>query len=578
MKILKRILLALLVLIVLVVIAGLFLLNNIKNGALPDYNKNVQLRGISSEVRILRDKYAIPHIYAENEADLYRAVGFAMAQDRLWQMDLLRRATEGRLSEMFGEMTLETDHLMRALRIPEKSEKLISSSDPEIIAALEAFADGVNQYMENNQLPPEFKVLGYKPDPWKPVHSINLIGYMSWDLTSGWDTELLLNQLSKEVSEEKLNELIPNIKNHPTAIFPDMGIPEGFAEGSILAGSQKLEELGLEVFYGSNNWAVAGKKSTSGKPLLANDMHLGLFAPGIWYQMHQVVNGKLNVTGLVLPGQPFVIAGHNDSIAWGMTNVMVDDLDFYFETLNDDTTKYLLNGEWKDLIIKNENIGIKGAEPVSRKILFTHRGPIVNHFQNMKEKPVSIHWLGNEMSNEIRTVFKLNRAHNWSDFRDAVKTFKSVSQNIVYGDVLGNIGLQTSAGVPIRKGNGIQVYPGDTDEYDWQGLVPFEQLPYEFNPERGYVSSANNKTVPEDYPYYISHWFATPDRINRIREMLEAKEKLGIPDFQAMQSDFNSALVDRMMPHFLPALENCSDMNETEKAAYEKIKTWDGNL
>jgi len=184
-------------------------------------------------------------------------------------------------------------------------------------------------------------------------------------------------------------------------------------------------------------------------------MHLGLFAPGIWYQMHLVVEGKLNVTGLVLPGQPAVIAGHNDSIAWGMTNVMVDDLDFYFETINEDSTKYLFNGEWKDLIIKNEKIVIKGGEEVEKRILFTHRGPIVSQFKDVKEKPISIHWLGNEMSNEIRTVYKLNRAKNWSDFRDAVKTFKSVSQNIVYADAAGNIGLQTSAGVPICKGNGI---------------------------------------------------------------------------------------------------------------------------
>jgi len=578
MKIFKRIVFAIVILLVFIVVAGLFLLSDIKKSAIPDYNENIQVEGINSEVKVLRDKFAIPHVYAENESDLYRAVGFVMAQDRLWQMDLLRRVTQGRLSEIFNAGMVQTDLLMRALHIQEKSEKLIKLTDPEIAGALEAFASGVNFYIENYPLPPEFRILGYQPEPWEPVHSINLIGYMSWDLTSGWGTEFLLNKLSKELSNEQLAELIPDMKNHKTAIFPELKFPGEMIAETLLSGNDKLKGLGVEIFQGSNNWAVSGKKSISGKPLLANDMHLGLFAPGIWYQMHQVAGGTLNVTGLVLPGQPFVIVGHNDSIAWGMTNVMVDDLDFYSETLNSDSTKYLFNEKWEDLIIKDEIIKIKGGEEVRKKLLFTHRGPIVNEMKNSNEKPISIRWIGNEMSNEIRTVYKLNRAHNWNDFRDAVKTFKSVSQNIVYADVAGNIGLQTCAGVPIREGNGIQVYPGETNKFDWQGLVPFEQLPYEFNPERGYVSSANNKTAPDDYPYYISHWFATPDRIDRIRQMLEGKEKLGIPDFQAMHSDFNSALADRMMPHFLPALKNYSGRDETEKQAVDIFVSWDGIL
>lgn len=294
--------------------------------------------------------------------------------------------------------------------------------------------------------------------------------------------------------------------------------------------------------------------------------------------MHQTVKGGLNVTGLVLPGQPFVIAGHNDSIAWGMTNVMVDDIDFYAETLNADSTKYLLDGQWKDLIIKKESIKLKGGGLAEEKLWFTHRGPIINRFNEAGDFPVSMRWVGNEMSNEIRTVFKLNRANNWTDFRDAVSTFKAVSQNVAYADVAGNIGLQTSAGVPIRPGNGIQVYRGDTTASDWSGLVPFDLLPSEFNPERGYVSSANNKTAPDDYPYYISHWFAMPDRIDRIREMIEEKDKLGIEDIQAIQGDFNSKLADRMMPLFKDALQSANGWSPVEKQAAQLLSAWDGNL
>ncbi|HPE75024.1 MAG TPA: penicillin acylase family protein [Draconibacterium sp.] len=574
MKTLKRVLIGVLILAGVIIVSGFYLLHYIKTAAIPDYSKDIQIEGLSAEVNILRDSLGIPHIYTNNETDLYRAVGFAMAQDRLWQMDLLRRVTQGRLSEILGKDLVKTDILMRALRIQEKSEKILEKSTPEIIHALEAFSEGVNVYMANQPLPPEFKILGYTPEPWKPVHSVNLIGYMSWDLTSGWGTELLIHQLQGKVSENQIAQLIPKTEYQETAVFRDFNSSEIKIGETILSAGNQLEELGAQIFYGSNNWAVSGKKSKTGKPLLANDMHLGLLSPGIWYQMHQNIEGKLNVTGLVLPGQPFVIAGHNDSIAWGMTNVMVDDLDFYAEKLNEDSTKYLLDGEWKDLLIKTDFIKIKGEDDFENTMRFTHRGPIVNNFKKGADTPISIHWLGNEMSNEIRTVFLLNRASNWADFRDAVKTFTAVSQNIVYADVAGNIGLQCSAGVPIRAGNGIQIYPGDSSKYDWTGLVPFEELPFEFNPERGYVSSANNKTVPGNYPYYISHWFAQPDRIDRIREMLEEKELLGTEDFQAMHRDVKSKKAERFTPVFLTAINAESDLNQTETESLKILEDW----
>ncbi len=578
MKTTKRIFLGLLIFIVIVAISGIVLIQFIKTAAVPDYNKDFVLYGLKSDVEIIRDEHAIPHVYAENEEDLYRAVGFAMAQDRLWQMDLLRRVTQGRLSEILGKDQVETDLMMRALRIQEKSQKILENSDPKVVAALEAFSDGVNQYIAKFPLAPEFKVLGYQPEWWKPVHSINLIGYMSWDLSMGWETEYYLHQLRTEVPDSMIAELISDLQKHKTTVFPELGANKISAESTLLSASQNLKDLGIEIFNGSNNWAVAGKKSTTGMPLMANDMHLGLFAPGIWYQMHQVVDGKVNVTGVAVPGQPFIIAGHNDRIAWGMTNVMVDDLDFYAEKLNEDSTKYWFDGAWKDFDIHHETIKTKEGDSLKVDLKFTHRGPMVNRFKKEKETPLSIRWLGNEMSNEIRSVYLLNHAKNWGDFRNACSTFTSVSQNIVYADVDGNIGLQCSAGLPIREGSGIEIYPGDSSKYDWKGLVPFEELPYEFNPERGYVSSANNKTVSDDYPHYISYWFATPSRIDRIREMLEAKEKLGVEDFKAMHSDVKSKTAERMTLVFLRALQQQSSYSDTEKAALKKFAGWDYQL
>ncbi len=572
MKIVKRVLLVAASILLIALIAGLFLLNQIRTASLPDYSENVSIPGLINEVNLLRDSFAIPHIFAENETDLYRAVGFAMAQDRLWQMDLLRRVTQGRLSEILGDDQVNTDLLMRALRIQEKSEKVLAQSSPDILAALEAFSAGINYYIDHYPLPPEFKILRYKPENWQPVHSINLIGYMSWDLASGWEPEILLHRIAREVSPGQIQELVPDAQVHSISVFPGFS-SEIHIGDNLLSANRKLEKLGAQVFFGSNNWAVSGKKSKTGKPLLANDMHLGLFAPGIWYQMHQEIRGNLNVTGLVLPGQPFIICGHNDSVAWGMTNVTVDDIDFYAETLNEDSTKYLLDGKWVNLLIKDEVIATKEGEDKIFSLKYTHRGPIINRFKNEKETTLSIRWMGNEKSDELRTVYLLNRAANWSDFRNAVKTFKSVSQNIVYADVSGNIGLQASAGVPLRLGQGIRIHPGDTSLYDWKGFLPFEDLPFEYNPERGYVSSANNKTAPDDYPYHIGTWYSIPDRIDRIREMLEETEKHDVEDFVNMHNDFKSKKAERFVPIFLKALD--SGNSEPQKAALEKLEEWD---
>ncbi|GAG02386.1 unnamed protein product, partial [marine sediment metagenome] len=260
-------------------------------------------------------------------------------QDRLWQMDFLRRVTMGRLSEIFGEDYVESDLFLRSLRIFEKSQLILSKAEPEVIKALEAFSDGVNQYIEQNEksLPLEFSVLGYKPDKWEPLYSLNIIGYMAWDLAgSAYSSEVIIHKLLKKFGEGKMKNLIPQIAGRPDLVYPDFKFDdEKFEFIREIATHQKiLQDIGAQIFYGSNNWAVSGEKTVSGKPLFANDMHLGLNAPGIWYQMHHIIEGKMNVTGVGLPCVPLIVAGHNDSIAWGMTNLAVDDIDLYLEKIN----------------------------------------------------------------------------------------------------------------------------------------------------------------------------------------------------------------------------------------------------
>ena len=583
MKLFKKILIGLFIVIILALIGGYIYLRHLATRAIPDYNQDVKLKHIKETITVYRDQYGIPHIYAKNEEDLYRAVGYVMAQDRLWQMDLMRRATTGRLAEIFGDDLLKTDQLMRSLRITEKSKLILSKSDENIIKAGEAFADGVNQFIEKNKnkLPPEFAILGYEPEKWQVFHSVNLVGYMAWDLTIPWNTEYLLYKLSKKVSPDKFKEMVPNLLLHETEIHPGFSLENTQLEfrAALLSETEKLADLGLVVFTGSNNWAVSGKKSTVGKPILANDMHLGLFAPGIWYQMHQVVENQLDVTGVMLPGSPFVVAGHNENIAWGMTNVMVDDMDFYLETINpENPNQYRFNNQWHEMNIKTETFKTRTGNTVKKELKFTHRGPVISEFKGNDREVISMRWVGNEYSNELRTIYLLNRAKNWEDFRNAVKTFIAVSQNVVYADAAGNIGLQTCAGIPTRKTSESFVVPGDTDEYDWTGLVPFEELPYSFNPESGHVSSANNKIANDDYPYYVSYWFAMPDRIDRIREMLGKKTKLSIEDIKKMHGDFKSKHVERYLGDIVEILGKMINLNAFEKQAFDQLSHWDGVL
>jgi penicillin G amidase len=578
MKTLKRIILGIAIVLALVAIAAFFLVSRIAKKALPDYNQPVQLTGLIDQVEVYRDDFAVPHIYAKNEHDLYMVTGYLMAQDRLWQMDLLRRVTLGRLSEIFGEDMIGADHLLRALRIPEKSELVLSKTDKNLLMTLEAFSSGVNQFIERNQkkLPPEFTILGYKPEPWQPQYTVNLIGYMAWDLAGSWHNEITLHKLSQILDEEKFLQLIPNLDYHDSPVHPRWKQEQTADLFSLLENNEKLKELGLEVFSASNNWVVSGSESKTGHAIFANDMHLGFGAPGIWYQMHQIVEGQFNVTGVALPGAPGIIVGHNEHIAWGMTNLYVDEMDFYIETLDENGAKYKFNNQWRDLEIREERIATSKGDTISRQIKFTHRGPIISDFKNIEDQAISMRWTGNEYSNELRSIMLLNRAKNWDDFRDALSTFGAVSQNVNYADVEGNIGIQTAGAVPLRKaGNPIFLMPGDTDEYDWKGMLPFEELPYSYNPPEGFLASANNRTIGDDYPHYIGHWFDMPFRMDRISEMIKEKEKPGVEDYKMMMNDFKSKLVESYLDELVEMLSWVDNFGSNEKRAYELLANWD---
>ena len=580
MKILKVILTVLAVIIAVVLIAGVIAVPALRKSGLPDLNGEKDLAGLTAEVRVIRDERGVPHIYASNEQDLYFMTGYITAQERLWQMDMVRHATQGRLSELFKRDMFETDIFLRALGMPGKSKLVLEREDPAILESLQAYAGGVNAWIEQcgKKLPPEFRVLGYTPEPWTTTDITNIIGFIGWDLASSNLSDEVNNyKLGRKLGPDKASELIADWNMVDEVVFPEFRLDDKLIEKALAAVSSmdKLEELGIVTFSGSNNWAVSGSRSETGKPILSNDMHLGFNVPGFWMQVHQVIPGKLNVTGVLFPGEPFIIAGHNDRIAWGMTNLSVDDIDLFVETVDSTGRNYLYNGEW--LPFREEEHQLKMTDDSSRThvIRYTHHGPVISEMRGINDEVLTMCWSGYDYSDEIEAVYLLNRAHNWEEFRTALSHFRSISQNFAYADVDGNIGLNTGGGIPVRKGTGLLQRRGDTDEYEWKGYVPFELLPSSFNPEDGFVSSANQRTVDESYPFFISGEFTLPYRIMRIREMAAEKDILSIDDFKRMITDNYSSYAALMTPVILKGAETIDSPAGDEKYALDELKEWD---
>lgn len=564
------------------------------------YEGMLTVSGLSDTVTIYRDERGMPHIYASNEHDLYLAVGYVSAQERLWQMDLIRRSTTGRLSEIFGKSFLQADIISRCLRMTDKSGKILENEDPSVIACMQAYIEGINFFILNcKKLPLEFRLLSYRPEPWSLEDIVNIIGLMGWSLGSRNLTAELFNyQLVRKTGAEKASSLIPDWDLATEIVYPDFVLNDTLISEvrSLITSFDRIISLGVPLFSGSNNWAVSGERSATGKPLLSNDMHLPFNIPSIWIQMHHIVPGKINVTGVVIPGEPFIVAGHNDKIAWGMTNLMVDDIDLYTERINPENhDQYYFNGQWKDLIKKTEIINIRGGKQIPVTIGFTHRGPVISGLINPDNMPAKIKWMGYDylagledlkdlslsfrwsgfdISDEIKGIYLLNRAQNWEDFRSGVALFNSTSHNFIYSDIYGNIGLNAGGGIPLRKGNGIMIRNGETDEYDWRGYVPFDQMPFSFNPPDGNVSSANNKTVA-GYPYFISQDFVVPYRIERIREMLGQKELFSTEDFKRMITDQQSVMARLLTPFILKLKEKRNELSQIENAILDSLSAWD---
>ena len=594
MKTIKRLIISLFTLVVLIAAGGGGWFYWRSRSSLPQLEGRIRVAGLSSPVEVRRDGHGVPHLRASSLEDLFFAQGYVTAQDRLWQMDLSRRLAKGELSEVFGERTLSLDVENRTLGFRRVAERARAELRPEAETRLKAYADGVNAFITTHRdcLPIEFLLLGYQPGPWTESDSLSVVLNMAKTLNTTWRTDLMRERIRAQVSEQLFADLFPDHSalDEPVAevggtpgkaLKKAAGLsgrgaeevpatpspvprrlvktparstlsPKGERDSSSSAGQRgALQEVNdptlaalvregdaSEAGLGSNNWVVSGAHTASGKPLLANDPHLDHSIPSVWYMVHLKAPG-LDVGGVSLPGLPLVIIGHNPRIAWGVTNTGPDVQDLYAESFDPhDSTKYLHNGAWVDAEIRDEVIRIRGKRDYQLRVRVTRHGPIISQEGH---RDLALRWTALEpqaLSTLFNGVSGLSRAENWEQFSGALRSYTGPMQNFVYADVDGNIGYYAAAWVPIRKqGTGAVPERGDTDDYDWTGYIPFEQLPHAYNPASGIIATANGRVVPDNYPYFLtSHW-AAPFRTARIFELLRAGKSLSAGDMLRVQTD-----------------------------------------
>lgn len=567
----KKVILGILGVLAVTLIAGLFFVRSQIRKSFPETSGSIAVPGIVQPVEIVRDDYGVPRIEAQNEHDLFFALGYVHAQDRLWQMDITRRIGQGRLSELLGLVTLDFDRMFRIIGIRRIAEAVEHAITPASRSRLQAYADGVNAFITSHKgkYPIEFDLLRYEPEPWTPLHSIIIGRLMAWELNLSWWTDLTLGALVERVGFEKAREVFPS---YPPEVPPIVPASEWRkVVKPALAFLQTAQDYcafrGIGgLLGGSNAWVVAPQKSESNAVLLANDTHLQLTNPSKWYEV-SLHGAGYSVMGFSIPGVPGIVAGNNADIAWGLTNTMADDADFYVERIDStDSSRYIYDGQSLPLTIREEEILVRDDTLHYVTIRSTHHGPIVTDIHTMLKKArlpfvASMRWTGAEISDQVEAFNIINRAHTWQEFVAGVKEFSGPGQNFVYGDVHGNIGYWCGVWLPKRPPavQSLLPLPGWETSTEWQGFVPFEQLPHLYNPPEGFIATANNKIVDDSYPYHISALWEPPARFLRLREELSKEQKFSPADFERLQNDQFSYYAKRFTPYILAACKGKLD-------------------
>lgn len=618
-----RIGLGLLALLAAVLLIGAGLVYFSIDDSYPQVDGEIQLDGLSAPVDVYRDKAGIPHIYASTEHDLFFAQGYVHAQDRFWQMDFQRHVGSGRLSELLGSATIETDRFLRTMGWERVAQQELETMDARARAMLEAYAEGVNAYIAEHKgtgASLEYLFLNilnsnYEAEPWTPINTLVWAKAMAWDLRDNMDSEIERAILLNQFPPERVAELFPAYPDEAPIIVPDFVISESSAalpSTATTAATMPNEALTLfegvdaqiavldqilggnpEAELGSNSWVISGDLSATGAPLMANDPHLDASIPSIWYQngLHCRPVGpdcQFETVGVSFVGAPGIIIGHNARIAWGFTNLGPDVMDLFVIKVNpENKNQYEMNGKWVDMEVIPDRIVVAGGENVSLFVRITQFGPIISDsygdltdfdqtagIELPDNYDIALSWTALEPGRTFESIFRLNRAQNFDEFREAASYYVVPSQNLLYADVDGNIGYQMPGHIPVRAaGDGRLPAPGWTDEYAWTGYIPFEELPYALNPASGYIVAANNAVVSEAYPYQITDQWDLGNRATRIVDMIEAANgPIDADYYQMMHADsMNLGALD-----MIPYLAELSFDDDKLTRLRDSMLTWDG--
>jgi penicillin amidase len=557
-------------------------------------SENLILSGLKSSVVIQYDENSIPHIFAENDWDLYFAQGYATARDRLWQMDIQTRTAAGRLAEVIGPKVIDLDRYHRRMGMVFAAEKGLTGilKNPLTRNMVNAYTAGVNSYIHQltpKDYPLEFKLLDYSPEEWKPINCVYLIKLMSETLAGGSDQFAMTNNL-RHFGKTDVGDLFPNYPFHETPIIPTgtkwkfspLHAPEK-PPTYLAALTEHIKTHETPPGIGSNNWAISGEKSASGFPILANDPHLHLSFPSIWYQV-QLSSPSVNVNGVSLPGAPCVIIGYNKNISWGVTNVDADVLDWYQIKFKDHTnSEYWYNGRWYPVKKRIEQIKIRGKPSELDTVRYTHHGPVVyedstkNPTHSFNNVPIgnALRWIAHDESNDIYCFYLLNRSINYDDYRKALINYTAPAQNFIFASIDKDIAITSNGKFPLKYNEqGKFILNGSDPADDWHGWIPVEQNPSIKNPTRGFVSSANQSPVDHSYPYYINWKYENYFRAKRINDRLTSVKKATIDSMRLMQTDDYSVLAEEVLPTMLRYLDK-SKMNTSQIKALRILEKWD---
>jgi penicillin G amidase len=572
--------------------------------SLPKHEGSLPLDGLTDKAKVCWGAYGIPHVYAANEEDLFLAQGYLHAQERLWQMDISRRFLSGRLAEVLGDFpvpwkelssqfrgrdSIDFDYFLRLIGMRGAAAASLELADEAELRQLQAYSRGVNRYIEQcgRRLPWEFRLLRYEPDPWRPEDSLIIGKGFAFFLSMALFTRLNMIAIAAKLAgqQEMLRSLRPS--------YPDNG---STITQTVWNSTHSIWEFMNGAFArsdwsaaggGSNNWVVAPNRSATGRAILCNDPHLRLTIPSTWYLMHLKAEASrtrpegYEVWGASIPGSPCIQLGHNRWISWGITAALCDDVELFIEKPHPlDPNRYVIGNSWFTMDRREEIIGVRRSGEIKKIVRSTRHGPVLSDFGNRQgtQQVLSLRWTAHEPSRDFRCLFGVNQARNWQEFLDGIAYQSAPTLNYVYADRHGNIGYSLAGKIPLRRQiPSLLPLDGSIQDNDWQGYVPFSELPRIYNPPEGVIATANNRIVDTSYPHYLSHFFEPPSRIHRIRELLSVKQSLSISDMESMQNDCVSLYAKELIEILKSDLIQISEGRGQPKAAADRLIGWDGS-